>query len=430
MAETDLESQELAVTEASDRLREAEVDQTNKPAAGRDCRNWLTGYVDFTSQWEPPNIFNKWVGLLVLSAACQRRVWLADGNSNIFPNLFVILVAPSGVGKTSAMREAVPFIEAAGVPISPAKITAAKLVKTLSEVGTHHEDLGILTPYVVWAEELPSFLGSDAYKSGMLADLTALYDCPESWTKETKNKGVDSIPAPYICIMAGATAQGIFDVLPPGAISQGFTARLIFVHASYNQKRVPEKPWTSVHTELKEALTHDIQQIAKLKGPAHFTDLAKTLWVDYYMHRPAPQDEFGDVRLQGYSARKPFYIKKLALLLSLAERNDLVVDASHVEQAKQLLEELDKSLKEVYEEIAPNTIVQHYSKIVKKIKSLGGRVQHSVLMRFFAYTLDGREFEMAMKALVDMGAVEIDQEKSTSGRYIRIYQLTKLGAKW
>ncbi len=399
----------------------------------RRSRNWLATYQDFTSMWEPPAVFNTWVGLSVLSAATQRRVFLDEGNSKLYPNLFVVLVAPSGVGKTSAMREAVPFIEATGVAISPSTITAARLIQSI-QAAVKMDDGGMVMPYVIWAEELPSFLGSDAYQSGLLAHLTAIYDCPVRWIKETKNKGIDTLDRPYPVMLAGTTAQGIFDVLPPGAASQGFTARLLFVHANYNATRTPEKPWTSMHEKLQAALVTDIKHIAELQGAMQLTEIAKTLWIDYYNYRPTPQDEFGDVRLQGYASRKPFYVKKLAMLLSVSESDRLVIEAHHIEQARTLLEDVDRGLREVYSEMAPSSVVQHYSKIVRKLKRKGGSMAHSELMRYFAYALDAREFREAMDALRDMGLVEQEAtpQRMPSGvmRTALRYKLTTAGVKW
>lgn len=383
--------------------------------------------------WEPPAVFNTWVGLAVLSAATQRRVYLDEGNTKLYPNLFVVLVAPSGVGKGQSMRAAIPLMEASGVTVSPDKLTAARFLQSM-QAATKMDGQGMVTPYVIWAEEFPSFLGSDAYKSGMLADLTAIYDCPTEWTKETKNKGHDRLVRPYPVMLAGTTAQGLFDVLPPGAASQGFTARLMFVHASYNTHRTPEKLWTSMHEKLQAALAADIRHIAELQGAMQLTEIAKTLWIDYYMYRPSPQDEFGDIRLQGYAARKPLYIKKLAMLLSVSESDRLVVEAHHIEAAKTLLEDVDRGLREVYSEMAPSSVVQHYSKIVRKLKRKGGSMAHSELMRYFAYALDAREFREAMDALRDMGLVEQEAtpQRTPSGamRTALRYKLTPAGVKW
>lgn len=400
----------------------------------RKLNSWLDAYIEYNEDWEPPALFAKWVGLLTLSAATQRRIWLEDANNQIYPNLFVVLVASSGVGKTSAMREAMPFVEASlgAKHISPGKITAAMFAKQFGMAQKTDAVLGVYTPYLVWAEEFPSFLGSDAYKSGMIADLTTLYDCPSRWIKETKNQGIDDLVLPYLCLGAGTTAQGIFDVLPPGTVTQGFTARIMFIHASYNNKRIVEKPWNAKHIKLKELLLNDIQVIAQLQGPLKFSDIARTLWTDYYLYRPQADQEFNDTRLQGYAARKPFYVKKLALLISVSESDKMVIEAEHVEKALGMVTEIDDSLKRVYEDIAPSAIIQSYSKIIRKLRAAPNHVMSRVQMqKAFAYILAKKEFDEAIEALCEMGLIEQEfVSASGSVRGIRYYKLTKGGIEW
>ena len=409
----------------------AEIVQIGK----RELSSWLNAYEEYTEDWEPPKVFNRWVGLLVLSAATQRRVWLQDANNQIWPNLFVVLVAPSGVGKTSAMREGIPFIEASLGPkhISPSKITAAQFAKQFGKAQKQDNALGVYTPYMVWAEEFPSFLGNDAYKTGMIADLTTLYDCPSRWIKETKGNGIDDLVLPYLCLGAGTTAQGIFDVLPPGTVTQGFTARIIFIHANYNEKRVVEKPWTDKHIKLNAMLLNDIRYIAQLTGPAKMSDIARTLWTDYYMHRPQADQEFADSRLQGYAARKPFYAKKIALLLSVSEGDSLVIEAEHVERALEMIGEVDASLKRVYEDIAPTQVIQSYAKIIRKLRVAPNHtLSHSQLQRCFSYTLEKKAFDEAITALLEMGLIERADVPAVAGsvRVVRYYQLTRGGIEW
>ena len=196
----------------------------------RKLTNWYEAYQEYTEDFEPPKIFHKWSAIAGLSSLTGRKVWVQEGNRKLYPNLYVILVGPPGCGKGQSMRELRPFLQAAGVRISPDKLTAAKMIKAISESQVAHPTLGLITPYMIWAEELPSFLGGDAYESGMISDLTALYDSPDEFRKETKTRGDDLIPNAYLVVFAATTSQGITDSLPSGTIGQGFTSRLMFVY--------------------------------------------------------------------------------------------------------------------------------------------------------------------------------------------------------
>jgi len=231
-------------------------------------------------------------------------------------------------------------------------------------------------------------------------------------------------------MLAGTTAEGLFDVMPPGSVTQGFTARLLFIHAVYNEKRVVEKPWTERHRKLDAALRHDMRVIAGLQGPAKFSDVARVMWVDYYLNRPQAADEFSDVRLQGYASRKPFYVKKLALLLSVSEGDRLVIEANHLDKAFRLVEEVDRTLTRVYEDIAPSAIIKSYGKIIRNLQRHQGVLTKSDVMRAYAYTMDTTDIVKAMAALQDQGLVEVFMTTPKVGRSATVYRLTEAGRKW
>ena len=389
--------------------------------------NWYEAYQEYTERWEPPKIFNKWVALSILSVATQRQVWLQEGNSRLWPNLYVVFVGPSGSGKTSAMREAVPFLDALGIRRSPSKfIHPSQMIVDMVEATKEIEGTGLVTPYMMWAEELPSFLGRDAFKNGVLSDLTTLYDCPEpAFVNPILKRNNDVVPLPYVCMLAGTTPDGIFEVLPPGTVGQGFTSRLIMVSGSYSADRVAEKPWDNVHEQIQSALIHDLDLVSRLKGSMRFSRTAGMIWRDFYDNRKTPEQEFNDPRLQGYASRKPMYVKKISMLLSLAESDSMIVEAYHVEKAIHLLREVDLSIGEIYDEVAPSLIVQHYPRVLKVLKGATGRtMSHSQLMQRFSHSLDKNTFGLVMGGLDEMGKVLKEAVKSgNTNRYTVYYTL-------
>lgn len=389
-------------------------------------KDWLDTYVEFTREFEPPAQYALWTGILTLSVAAGHRVWLEEANNRVYPNLYVVLVGPSGVGKGQAMREAVPFLDKTLVPRSPDTVTMPRMIQHMSECQQFTKDGTEITPYLIWAEELPSFLGMDAWKSGKLADLTTIFDCAPLWQAQTKNNGHFNIINPYTCMLAGSTPSGIYDVMPPASVGQGFTSRVIFVWADKYNKRVPIKPWTDAHIRMNEQLATGIESIVKMEGAYKLDMYAQTMWCDYYRFRPDPVEAFGDSRLQGFAARQPFYVKKLALLMKLSEQTPgMTIEVHHIERALQLLEGVTDGLQQIYSEIAPSNIVRHYTKVVKFLADKGGKqVGHSEVLKRFSRELHRKEMAEVMGSLVDMGAV-VEEQLIERGRPRRVYSLTK-----
>ena len=63
----------------------------------RELSDWLTKYLEYTENSESPISYHTWCGLSVIAGALQRRVYLKWGLGRvIYPNLYVVLVGPSG----------------------------------------------------------------------------------------------------------------------------------------------------------------------------------------------------------------------------------------------------------------------------------------------------------------------------------------------
>ena len=57
--------------------------------------DWLTSYMELTSNLESPDSIHLWTGLSLISAASRRKVFLDMEYGKIYPNLYVIIVAES-----------------------------------------------------------------------------------------------------------------------------------------------------------------------------------------------------------------------------------------------------------------------------------------------------------------------------------------------
>jgi len=156
------------------------------------------------------------------------------------------------------------------------------------------------------------------------------------------------------------------------------------------------------------------------------SDVATVLWSDYYRHRPDPLEVFTDQRLQGFAARMPFYVKKLSVICRMSDPEPgMVIEAHHLERAIQIIDEQAKTLHNVYEDIAPSTVVRYYPKIIKVMLKLGGiHISHSELLQRFSHDLDRREFKEVIGGLVDMGVL-VEIPEVVNGRVKLYYSITK-----
>ena len=179
----------------------------------RKLTDWLSAYLKYAHNSEPPQSYHIWCSLAILAGAVQRKVYLRWGRQTIYPNLYIVLVGPSGKGKKgTALDHARPLMyTGCGGKIVEGAITREKLIRRMSHMLDTFTCMtsGRILPHVSCtfvSSELTVFLGQNNIK--LLADLCDWYDSPDRWTYDTKDKGTDKLDNLYFNMLA-ATAPPV-----------------------------------------------------------------------------------------------------------------------------------------------------------------------------------------------------------------------------
>ena len=78
----------------------------------RKCTpNWIDTYLRFTTFQEAPEKFHLWTALSTIASAVRRSVCLPRGYFNIYPNLYVAIVGPTGITKTTSADIGIELLE-------------------------------------------------------------------------------------------------------------------------------------------------------------------------------------------------------------------------------------------------------------------------------------------------------------------------------
>ena len=62
----------------------------------RALKDWIDSYLDFVDNSEPPQMFKLWCAISVIASALERKCYLSWGTLTFYPNIYIVLVAPSG----------------------------------------------------------------------------------------------------------------------------------------------------------------------------------------------------------------------------------------------------------------------------------------------------------------------------------------------
>lgn len=401
----------------------------------RNLDNWLRAYMEYTLDTESPSCYHYWVGCSLIAAITKRQICLNFNMFKIYPNIYVILVGPAGGRKSIATGIGMALAENAGIRKFSDKITAAALIKDLSNAiekkisgtATGGQEIEIVSPVMIYASELGVFLGHDAYGSGVIADLTDLYDCPVKWEKKTISRDAETVQGPYINLLAASTTQTLKDVLPQGAVGQGFTSRILFVWGSGRRQRIPIPTWSTGHEMLQKNLIADLKHIGNLKGTFQFSADGFKAYKKYYMEHPEPEEEYDDERLRGYGSRKDIHILKLAQVHSLADKDPLIITEVDIAKAIEAVVWLDEGLPNVFAGHGTATNSQDVIRVFRQIEAATSRFGYvsypELLKRNYSYC-NAQEFASVLETLLQSNAItETVAKDPKSGKIAKIFRV-------
>lgn len=396
----------------------------------RNLGNFLKAYMEFTTDTESPDAYHFWVGASLISAATRRQVYLDMNYFRIYPNMYVILIGPSGARKSIAASIGMGLAESVGIRKFSDKITGAALIRDLSEASEKRVDdkkgeVELCSPIMIYASELGVFMGPDAYGSGVIADLTDLYDCPNKWEKKTISRDSEMVVAPYVTMLAASTPQTLKDVIPTGAVGQGFTSRILFIWASGRRKKVPIPNWGVEHEAIKQNLIHDLGEISKVRGIFKFSSQGLLEYQRNYLSRPEPEEEFEDERLRGYASRKDIHTLKLAQIMSLSDGDSLTITEKEIEGAADAIRWLDMGLASVFSGHGGSASSEDIVRVFRQIEvgtNKVGSVRHADLLKRNYHAINAQEFGIVLQTLRESGAIE-EIVSNERGNLVKMYRV-------
>jgi hypothetical protein len=381
--------------------------------AQRNIPDWIEGYLAYTEDSEPPQLFKEWCAVSVIAAALQRKCKLEWGTTVFYPNLYIVLTAPAGKArKGTAMAPARKFIDRIGIPLAAEAVTREALIRTLKESeSVLSTETGIIvhSSLTVFSPELTVFLGYN--NTQLMSDLTDWFDCSEKWVYRTKTAGTDDISGVFINLLGATTPDLIRSTLPLDAIGGGLTSRMIFVFEEKKGKIVPF-PFVSEETrKLETKLYYDIECINMLQGQFKFTKEFLSRWGEWYTAQEG-KNPFGanyNKAFDGYIERRPTQVLKLSMVMNASRTDEMVLDEPDLARAIDLLERTEKKMPRAFGGIGMSQNAQLTYAISELIARSPNGVTISDIMR--AHTFNGTTSDIsdALDILVQSKMIRIDQ---------------------
>jgi len=212
-----------------------------------DCLPQDSWFRDWMAIWptaESSKSFLLFSAMAMLGACLGRRVWLDQDIHQVRPMINLLLIGPSGIGKSSAVKIAkrlLPFVSEMERPqFFEGGSTKEKL----------HEDLAVQPKAIIFASELAAFFSKEKYKENLIPYVTQLLDYEDVIELRSKSGGIVPVHYPAVSILGASTLEWLQDQLPDSAVSGGFLARFLILNEEAKGQRVA----TSVFLDLPQRL--------------------------------------------------------------------------------------------------------------------------------------------------------------------------------
>jgi len=403
----------------------------------RRLSNWLQSYLEYAQFTEAPEEFHFCTGISTIASVLRRKVWIDQKYFTWLPNFYILLVAPAGIAtKTTSIELGLGLLEQVdGIHIGPDAVTWQQMIHLLAE----HKDL-VKVPggpgnvidddfhpmccMSFFIGELGTMFKPD--NNDMVDALTSLWDGKKGrWWKSTKTAGEAKIENPWVHIIGGTTPAWMERNFPEYLVGGGLTSRIIFVYAEEKRQYIPYPADLIIDADFdkqKEDLIHDLRLMANLYGTFTLTPQAKEWGSAWYIKHWKDKRPIHLIssRYGGYISRKQTHIHKLAMVLSAAKRDDLVIGLDELMDAAVFITKLEKDMNKVFSSIGVSDTAKNITEMQSMVNG-SGKIEKIELFKHCIKIMKHSEFEEAFQAAIVAGYIRM----SSDGKKQWVYPITQ-----
>lgn len=376
--------------------------------------NLIEEIIDSTKELEPPQNFWYWSMLTAIAAVVKGNVWLDRYNYILYPNIYVMLVADSGLRKSATISLVRSLVTAVGnTRVIAGRNSIEAIINNLSKAYTQEngeiikDAVGLLV-----SSEFSNFIIRNPQALTILTELyDSCYNDEQPWANSLKSTGVEELHHLNISMIGASNESHLTSLLQQHDVEGGFIARTFLIHAkekhtlnplTIKPKRVPDK----------KALAARLSEIALLKGPFIWTDTAIELYNDWYVSYDKSKKRRKVADKTGTVSRYEDHILKVAMLLSLAKRTDLLITVDDIQESLDVCHEFLLTIDRLMISHGPSKNEKgEYAKSVlaEMIRAgLGGVSRIKLLQKLWAVGIGAAELDEVMDTFLQARVVKIN----------------------
>ena len=304
--------------------------------------SWIDDLIEEHTAVETPESWIYWSLMCCISAVAANAYTLRTlkGNLLYYPNLYVILMGESGLGKGFPVNLSKRLVLAAdNTRVIAGRSSIQAIIKELATTRSV-QGKAVITDsrgFVVNGE-LSTAIIQDPDSLTILTDLYDRNYNPQ-WTNLLKGDGAEKLKEPYITCLFGSSPAHFYDSIPQANIEGGYIGRNLVI---YEEKRSKD---VDLLDSEKESIDEDrftnyivpkyiphLIQIANNKARLIPDEAARQVFNSWRKEWRATQAQYNDKT--GFVNRVPDHVLKIAMCLALARyENSFVIIESDIREA-------------------------------------------------------------------------------------------------
>lgn len=377
--------------------------------------NWLDEVLLQHKELETPMSFWYWSALAAVSASVKDNVWLDLQLYKLYPNIYVMLHAKSGLKKGPPVSMAKQLVRA----VNNTRIISGRssIQGILKEIGTAFTQPGgiVINKAIAFiaSSELSSSLVEDKAAMDILTDLYDRHYNEGDWKSLLKSDSF-KLRDPTITMLTATNESHSDEFFVKKDIQGGYFARTFIIYAD-KRNAVNSLVKKLTHPPDYIHLAKHLKEISRLTG--QFKDLDKTEGGEYFdnWYKIFTAETEGVIDDTGTLNRFDSSVLKVAMLLQLARDPKLEISLGAMQEAVTQCEKLIGHTRRVTmgKKGRSSYAMQKVMILEKLLEREPHMITRSQLVMDMHYHLNASELDEIMRGFDESNEIKIETRGNT-----------------
>lgn len=362
--------------------------------------NFLDTYKAYASEiTDAPIEFHDFLALATIGISLGNRCFFPFGDSRIYPNFWMLIIAPSSsYRKSTALNISRRLLsEHNNKLIYPSEFSHEKILEVISDNPSG----------AFYFSEFMSLMGllSRDYMAGTKALLTDLYDCPSRYSRSTKGQDL-VIEKPVISMITCSTVDWLLNKTKEEDIQGGFIPRFLIIPSKAKVRDLALPPPACL--VKRDYLLQALKAFSMVSGCFYLDDKARKAFECWYTQASNNQ---GYGKFSSAIQRLQIYIIKLAMVIEVNNSGgiSLKISEQSMTQAIQYANWIANQLKTLHED--EFTFSQFDKNLKKVMNELKAKASISREDMFRSTRLNKKDFDLVIQTLEERGCVTTEKQR-------------------